>query len=177
MLPVFLHSFSVKCVWILNGRLPLAYFPLPSFLFLKNYQLLRPGSSGNLHYNPSLQGMFPWFTGASKEKERGQRLYPNRDSLPAALLGTSEVPKGAVYGGSPRLRETTQCSLLIHSREYYTTTEMRRKKQVPLHRKLFLRQCQLLAFPEGLKSTGRDETRSERTCKQTLPRLFISRLR
>lgn len=46
-----------------------------------------PGSSGNLHYNPGLQGMFPWFTGASKEKERGQRLYPNRESLPAASLG------------------------------------------------------------------------------------------
>lgn len=59
LLPFFLVS-SMKCFWIYKGRI---LWVCSLLLFLKDYQLLRSGFSGK----PTswLQGMFPWFTGAS----------------------------------------------------------------------------------------------------------------
>lgn len=83
---LFLHEMVLdkeRFLYVCDGNVH-DFFPICISKGLPTTQVWLFWEPNLMHYNPSLQGMFPWFSGASERKARGQQLQTDCESFPAA---------------------------------------------------------------------------------------------
>lgn len=129
------------------------------FLFLKDYQPLQSGFSGNLTslpiLVPGLQGMLPWFTGASEGKERGQQLQTACDSIFSSIIGLTEEGLSTEIVQSPGEMNVYGLSILERIINSHWDEVV---KACPASGKAVRKALLIMLLPGGLESEHRVHT-------------------